>query len=92
MDIRQLVGQNLRRARLERGLSQEELAHEAGISTSFLSQVESGIRSLTITKLQDLARALRVPIPKLFVVDGGASSPPSTRVRRVPKKTVLKAR
>lgn len=80
MDIRQIVGLNLRRARLERDLSQEELADEAGISTSFLSQVEGGRRSLTITKLQDLAVALRVPIAGLFSAEGAVSVRADNRV------------
>lgn len=66
MDIRKVVGANLRRARLERGLSQESLAAESGIAPSFLSQIENGRRSPTITTVDVLARALSVPIVELF--------------------------
>lgn len=66
MDVRRVVGRNLRRVRLERGLSQEALAHDAGSTPSFVSQIESGTRSPTITKLNDLATALRVPITEFF--------------------------
>jgi transcriptional regulator with XRE-family HTH domain len=66
MDVRRVVGRNLKRARLERGLSQEALAHDAQIAPSFLSQIENGIRSPTITKLQDLATTLRIPIVEFF--------------------------
>ena len=66
MDVRRLVGRNLRRLRLDRGLSQEQLAHDAGIAPSYLSQIENGTRSPTVTKLQDLATTLRTPIVEFF--------------------------
>jgi transcriptional regulator with XRE-family HTH domain len=66
MDVRRLVGRNLRRLRLERGLSQEALAHDARIAPSFLSQIETGQRSPTVTLLQRLATALRFPIVEFF--------------------------
>ncbi|TAJ82102.1 helix-turn-helix domain-containing protein [Reyranella sp.] len=84
MDIRLTVGQNLRRIRLERGLSQEALAHYARIAPSFLSQIENGTRSATITKLHDLAMTLRIPIAELFV-EGNAPTKGLPRGRRVAK-------
>ena len=42
MDLRDLFAQNLRRVRHERGLSQDDLAYEADVSRSYLSQVEKG--------------------------------------------------
>lgn len=66
MDVRVIVGKNLRRVRLERGFSQETLAAEAGIAPSFLSQIENGKRSATITTLDMLAKALRTPIVGFF--------------------------
>lgn len=66
MDIRRLVGRNLRRLRLDRGLSQEALAHDADIAPSFLSQIENGKRSPTVTMLDTLAKALRTPIVEFF--------------------------
>lgn len=65
-DIRHTVGRNLRRLRLERGLTQEALAHDADIAPSFISQIENGRRSPTVTLLQDLATALRTPIVEFF--------------------------
>lgn len=66
MDVRQTVGRNLRRLRVERGLSQEALAHDAGVAPSFVSQIENGLRSPTVTLLQDLADALQTPIVEFF--------------------------
>lgn len=85
MDIRRIVGRNLRRLRLDRGLSQEALAHDAGMAPSFLSQIENGKRSVTITKLQEIATALRVPIIEFFAdAKAGAAKDivNSRRIRR----------
>jgi len=73
MDVRRLVGRNLRRLRLDRGVSQEQLAHDADIAPSYLSQIETGKRSPTVTLLQALATALRMPIVEFFA-DGKPSA------------------
>ena len=42
MDFRQIFATNLRRLRQEKGLSQEELAHEAGVNRTYMSKLEQG--------------------------------------------------
>jgi transcriptional regulator with XRE-family HTH domain len=51
-------GQVLRALRLERGLSQEALALEAGIQRNYVSLIERGINQPTITTIFKLASAL----------------------------------
>ena len=58
MDVRARVGLNVQRARRERGLSQEELAHRAAVHQTYLSGVERGRRNPTILVLDKIARAL----------------------------------
>jgi len=58
MDVRVRVGLNVQRARRERGLSQEELAHRAAVHQTYLSGVERGSRNPTILVLDKIARAL----------------------------------
>lgn len=82
MDIRRVVGRNLKRLRLERGLSQEALAHDAKIAPSFLSQIENGKRSPTVTKLNDLAKTLRVSVVEFFADSKLAPSKGLPRGRR----------
>ncbi len=66
MDVKDLVGKNLRRMRLESGFTQESLAHEAGIASSFISQIETGKRAPTVTTLDVLAKAMKMPIVEFF--------------------------
>lgn len=53
-------GETLAALRIERGLSQEELAHEAGLHRTFISLVELGKRQPTLTTVFELAAALEV--------------------------------
>lgn len=65
MDLVTVFGRNVRRLRVERGLSQEELAHEADMKRSYLSDIERGTRNPTIRALERLAQALNVPPAEL---------------------------
>ncbi|MEI9403550.1 helix-turn-helix transcriptional regulator [Mesorhizobium argentiipisi] len=42
MDLRDVLAANLRRLRHAKGLSQDDLAYEANVSRSYLSQIEKG--------------------------------------------------
>ncbi len=66
MDVRKRVGINLKRLRLERGLSQEELAFESGLHRTYISGVERGVRNPTILVLEEIAAALKVPAAELL--------------------------
>ena len=56
--IIQTVATNVRLARKAAGLSQEELALEAEVDRTYISQVERGKRNITIAILARLARAM----------------------------------
>ncbi len=60
MDMRKLVGRNVRAARSERGMTQEELAERSGFSQQYISDLECGRRNPTIVSLHELAQALEV--------------------------------
>lgn len=68
MDIRRQVGLNLLKLRQERGLSQEELAFEAGLHRTYVSGVERGIRNPTVLVLQRIAAALDVAPARLLEI------------------------
>src|SRR5512138_3778604 len=63
------VAENVRRARRAAGLSQEELALEADVDRTYISQVERGKRNITVVVLARLARAMRTTAAEL-VTDG----------------------
>jgi len=60
MDIRELVGLNIRRLRKQKGWSQEDLAFETGLHRTYISGVERGIRNPTVVILDKIARELEV--------------------------------
>jgi transcriptional regulator with XRE-family HTH domain len=60
MDLRGTFATNLRRARHAKGLSQDELAYEADISRSYLSQLEKGAFYASLKIIGKLADVLKV--------------------------------
>ena len=71
MDVKRLLGKNVQRLRLARGLSQEDLADEAEVHRTYVSQVERGLRNPTITIIAKLAKGLGVTIQDLFASPSG---------------------
>ncbi len=59
-------GRHLAATRREAGVSQEALAYEIGMSRSYLSEVERGLRNIALRNICILAKALSVPPGKLF--------------------------
>jgi transcriptional regulator with XRE-family HTH domain len=70
-----IVARNIRRLRLERGLTQEALAGEAGIDRTYVSRLERGLENPTVAVLEKLARALSSNIEELFRAPGAAEAP-----------------
>lgn len=60
MDWNRVVGRNVRRLRLARKLTQEDLAGEAGLAMRHLGRIERGISSPTAAILGRLAEAMEV--------------------------------
>ncbi|KVD94056.1 hypothetical protein WS63_05165 [Burkholderia stagnalis] len=58
--IGQIFGEVLRRHRSARNISQEELAHRAGVDRTFVSRLERGIRQPTLTTLIGIGQALGI--------------------------------
>ena len=60
------LGPVIRRLRQRAALSQEELAHRAGIHHTHLSQLERGLKSPTVETLTKLAKALGTAPSKML--------------------------
>lgn len=63
---RQLLASNLRQERTKLDWSQEQLAAEAGISQTYVSQMESAQRRVSIDILDRLALALGIELADLL--------------------------
>lgn len=59
-DIRLKLGQNLKRHRRKKRLTQSELASASGIDRSYISDVERGVGNPTVLVVQQLAEALGI--------------------------------
>jgi transcriptional regulator with XRE-family HTH domain len=78
-----LVRDRLRALRVERGLSQEEVAERAGMAPSTLSRLESGARRLALDHLAPLAGALGVEVGDLLAPATGSDPRVRERARTV---------
>jgi transcriptional regulator with XRE-family HTH domain len=58
--LRKVVADNVRRLRLELGLSQEGLAAEAGLHRTYVGAIERAERNLSLDNIERLSKALRV--------------------------------
>jgi transcriptional regulator with XRE-family HTH domain len=76
MKAQALVAWNLRRLRVGRGLSQENLAVDARIDRTYVSRLERGLENPTVALLEQLAFALEAEIADFFVVPGPDEPPP----------------
>lgn len=60
MDWRKIVGENVRRWRLDRGFTQEQLAFEAQIDLTYLGGIERGRRNPSLMVMARIAESLQV--------------------------------
>lgn len=60
MDWNKIVGANVRRLRVERKLTQEQLSHEAEIDVTYLRGIEAGRRNPSVAIVGRLAAQLMV--------------------------------
>lgn len=58
MNWNKIVGANVRRLRVERKLTQEQLAHDAEIDVTYLRGIEAGRRNPSVAIIGRLATAL----------------------------------
>lgn len=66
MEIRKLVGENVRHLRQQKGWSQERLGFEAELHRTYISQIERGVINASVTTIETLAITLGVRPAALF--------------------------
>lgn len=67
MTLAQIFGRNVRLARQMKGLTIEQLAHDVGLSYSYVGEIERGRRNPTLAAVEQFAKALDRPAAQLFL-------------------------
>lgn len=60
------LGKRIRTERIDKKMTQEELAERAGLHPTYIGQVERGEKSLTITSLEKIVEGLEISFSDLF--------------------------
>ncbi|HEX3898341.1 MAG TPA: helix-turn-helix transcriptional regulator [Mycobacteriales bacterium] len=68
-ELQRTLGENLRRFRQDRGLSQEALADLIGVHRTYLGGVERGERNLTLKSVERIAESLGLEPMSLLLED-----------------------
>jgi transcriptional regulator with XRE-family HTH domain len=71
-----MFSQNVRKARIAKGLSQEDLAELASLHRNYIGGVERGERNISIDNMEKLAKALGTTIAKLVPGSPSAARSP----------------
>ena len=71
-----VFGQRIRQLRNRQSVTQEDLAHRAGIHVTYLSGIERGVRNPSLKNICALAVALEVPVSELFAFQIYPPPPP----------------
>lgn len=66
MSLINIFSRNIKSYRLERGLSQEQLAELSGLHRTYIGSVERGERNISINNIEKICKALNVDIIQLF--------------------------
>jgi len=66
VDIKQKLGIVIRKLRMDKHISQENLALQANIDRTYISDIEKGERNTSIEIVEKLANALEISISELF--------------------------
>ena len=69
MDIVKVFGNNLRKYRVQKVISQEAFADMCGMHRTYISAIECYRRSISLENIQRIADALEIETYKLFIED-----------------------
>jgi len=65
-NILKIFGENVRKTRREKGLSQEELAFKATLHRTYIGMIERAEKNITLINIEKIANALEVNIKELI--------------------------
>ena len=70
MNVASNLSEKIRLIRLQKGLSQENMADMLGLSTTAYGDLERGRTELSVSRVENIAKLLDVPLPELLGFDG----------------------
>ena len=65
-DYSKRLGENLKKIRTKKSITQIEIAKKLGVDRSFVSNIENGKTNPTLSTITNLANALDVPVNELL--------------------------
>jgi transcriptional regulator with XRE-family HTH domain len=66
MNIKEKLGQRIRKLREEEGLSQEKFAHKCGLDRTYIASIEKGRRNVSLVNIKKIADAFDISVSELF--------------------------
>lgn len=60
------LGENIKKIRIEKDITQSEVARRLGVDRSFVSNIEKGKNNPTLSTITSLAKVLDVPTTELL--------------------------
>ena len=69
MEICNLFGKNVKKYRVQSKLSQEKLGELTGLHRTYISDIERGLRSISLNNIEKLSKALNIKTYKLFIFE-----------------------
>lgn len=85
MNARQKLAMNMRRLRVERGVTQERLAADSGVDRAYVGGLERMSENPSIDVLDKLAGALEIEVGELLATPISDIMPANLKVGRKPK-------
>ena len=81
------IGENIKKARIKAGYTQEKLAEKIDVSLSVISRLETGRTMVSVEKMLRIARVLNAPIASIFERSDGLADYPQDEEPVSPEST-----
>ncbi|MDE6834013.1 MAG: helix-turn-helix domain-containing protein [Ruminococcus sp.] len=81
--ISSIIGERIRRFRMQQKLTQEELAFNSELHSAYIGKVERGEKCPTIETLYKIANGLKIPLHKLTNISSGTETEKNDAMHRI---------
>ena len=72
-------GSRIKHFRLEKNMTQEQLAEASELSSNYISQIENNKKQVSMTALRRMAEVLNVPVSRCLEESNQTASNPNTK-------------